>query len=437
MNVFYFGQIQNQIEMKRLNLTKVVLVLTLLVTYQNLFAQGADSTSSSENKQMKMNVPQLLFRGGVVPDDSRNRSWFISPVFDLFQYNTVEGFVFNPRVSMTQQLKDGKFYAIKPNLRYGFGSERLYGKVAAIYSYNPTRFGSLMLNWGKFIQQFDQQSTLTPFANSYSTLLAKENFLKIYESQFLEVGHHFSPVRNVLLSNSFHWASRGSLSNLEQFNDEQDEYTSNTPLNRELDNTTFDRHQVFYQATEIRWQPDLNYEYQRGKFIPTSKYPAFILKYKSAHSDFLGSDLSYENISFGVEGMVQVGSLGNGNFSFEGGDFISKDSLSFVDFTHFQGNRTAYTTYKQGTFQLLDYYSLSTTGSYFRGHYTHTFEAIKNKFIPVVEGGYLHASGSNYIELGIGMQRASKPFRISFYNSWLDGKHDRAEIRFGFVMSEL
>ena len=427
--------------MKSLSVIKSALTLFILVIKtQALQAQTdviAGDSLRGKNQMDKPGVMQVLFNGVLIPDETKESTWYIAPMFDVFQYNTVEGFVFNPKVSITQQLKEGRFYAIKPNLRYGFGSEKLYGKVAAIYSYNPTRFGSLMLNGGKFVQQFDQQSTLTPFANSYSTLLAKENFLKIYESQFLEVGHHFSPVRNVLLRNSFRWASRGSLSNLEQFNDEQDEYTSNTPINRELNNTTFDRHQVFYQQTEIRWQPSLNYEYLRGEWVSTSKYPALILKYKSSHSNVLGADLSYQNIALGIEGNIQMGAFGEAHFSLEGGGFISKDSLNFVDFTHFQGNRTTYTTYQEGTFQLLDYYSFSTTGSYLRSHYTHTFNTIKNRFIPIIEGSYLNASGSNYFELGVGMQRASKPVRMSFYNSWIDGKHDRAEVRVGFVLSEL
>ncbi|MFK7952747.1 MAG: DUF5686 family protein [Ekhidna sp.] len=425
--------------MKRLNLNKVVLVLTMLITYQSLFAQVADSVTSSKKKQKKMNVPQLLFNGVAVPDDSRNRSWFIGPVLDLLQYNTIEGLVFNPRVSMTQQLNEGKFYAIKPNLRYGFGSERLYGQVSTLYFYNPSRFGSFSLNGGNFVKQFDQKSTLTPFGNSYSTLLLKENYLKVYESTFLEISHSFSPIRNLQLTNHVFWSSRSSLKNLEKYNTAKGDYLSNVPVNKEVTRTAFDDHQVFFQQTEVRWQPNLSYEYERGKLLATNQSPAIILRYKSAHSSILGSDLSYQSISVGIEGNVQAGSLGEGEFSIEGGNFISKDSLSFTDFTHFQGNRTSYTTYESGTFQLLDYFTESTYGHYFRGHYTHKFGQLTNRrginpFQPIIESNVLLKDELSYFELGIGLQGMTKPWRVSFYNSWQNGKHDRSEIRFGFVL---
>ena len=421
--------------MKSLSVIKSALTLfILIIRMQALQAQTDVMASDSlrdKNQIDKPGVMQVLFNGVLIPDETKERTWYIAPLFDVFQYNTVEGFVFNPKVSITQQLKEDRFYAIKPNLRYGFGSKKPYGKLSATYYYNPAKLGSLEISGGTFVAQFDDRSTLTPFANSYSTLLAKENFLRIYASNFIELKHRFSPLKNVLLSNQLNWSSRRSLNNLDRFNEE--DYASNIPANDEVLGTPFEQHQVFYQQTEIRWQPNLSYEYLRGKWVPTSKYPAIVLKYKSAHSNVFGSDLRYQNIALGVEGNIKVGTLGEGNFNLEVGDFLSRDSLSFVDFTHFQGNRTTYTTYEEGTFQLLDYYSLSTAGAYFRSHYTHTFQAIKNRFIPMIEGNYLRASDSNYVELGVGMQRTSKPFRISFYNSWLDGNHDRAEVRVGFI----
>lgn len=420
----------------------ILVVITGFLGFHTTLAQDPSahsSNDSSENKltYIKVNLAQVFFGGVLFQNSSVDKTIYVPGVFELVQFNTVEGAVFNPKISITKQLREGKFYAIKPNLRYGFGSKRIYGKLATSYYYNPSRFGSLVLNGGKFVKQFDQRSTLTPFANSSSTLFFQDNFLKIYESYFIEMSHSFSPLKNVQLTNRIFWSSRAVLDNLEEFNDVNKEYTSNDPVNKEVGLTAFESHQVFYQQTEIRWQPNLNYEYRRGKWVPMSNSPAIILKYKSAYSEVLGSDLAYQNIALGLEGTIQMGVLGEGVFSLEGGDFISRDSLSFVDFNHFQGNRTTYTTYEPGTFQLLDFYLHSTTGSYFRSHYTHTFKSIKNRFIPIMEGSYLHSLTSNYVELGVGIQRASKPVRVSFYNSWIDGRHDRAEIRFGLVLSKL
>lgn len=362
--------------MRRINLIQASLVLTLLITHFSLNAQEVQSNAIQ--KQSGINPGQLMFNGVVIPEEAKARSWFIPPIFDLFQYNTVEGFVFNPRVSLTQQLSDKKFIGIKPNLRYGFGGKKLLGKVSAIYYYNPLQFASFTVNGGNFVEQFDEKSTLTPFANSFSTLLSGRNFLKIFESTFLEIGHSFSPFKNIQLSNRVFWSSRNPLRNLKNLDNTNEGYTSNIPMNNELGSTEFNSHKVFYQETDIRWQPGLSYEYRRGAFKTTSRYPAIILNYKSAHNGVFNSSLSYQRISLGLEGKINLKTWGIGQFRFEGGDFLSADSLSLIDLTHFQGNRVAYTAFEPGTFQLLDYYSFSTSASFFRGHYLHKFNQLTN-----------------------------------------------------------
>ena len=292
------------------------------------------------------------------------------------------------------------------------------------------------------MSQFDDRSTLTPFANSFSTLLAEENFLKIYVADFVEVGHRLMLAKHILLQNTVHLASRESLQNLERFDDANEAYTANAPLNHETAQTVFDRHQVFWQRTEIRWQAHSAYEYKRGQWMTSSSAPALTVKYKSAHANILGADLSYQNITVGLEGRIEMGSLGKADLRLEAGDFITKDSLSFVDFTHFQGNRVAYSVFEPGTFQLLDYYSESTSGSYLRGHYLHKFNQLTNHrgidpFQPVLEANLLLKEDTNYFEIGVGLQGMAKPWRISFHSSWLAGRHDRSELRFGFVLSEL
>ena len=284
--------------MKSLSIIKWVLTLFIFIVIVPVLkaqtALMANDSLSDKNQMSKPGVMQVLSNGVLIPGETKERIWYIAPLFDVFQYNTVEGFVFNPRVSFTRHLSDGKFYAIKPNLRYGFGAKKPYGKLSGTYYYNPDQLGSVEISGGTFVAQFDDQSTLTPFANSYSTLLAKENFLRIYASDFMELNHRFSPMKNVLLSNRLHWSNRRSLNNLNRFDDE--DYASNVPVNDAVD-TPFDQHQAFYQQTEIRWQPILIYEYLRGKWVPTSKHPAIVLKYKSAYSNVFGSDLRYQNIA--------------------------------------------------------------------------------------------------------------------------------------------
>lgn len=113
--------------MKSLSIIKWVLTLFIFIVIVPVLkaqtALMANDSLSDKNQMSKPGVMQVLFNGVLIPGETKERIWYIAPLFDVFQYNTVEGFVFNPRVSFTRHLSDGKFYAIKPNLRYGFGAK--------------------------------------------------------------------------------------------------------------------------------------------------------------------------------------------------------------------------------------------------------------------------------------------------------------------------
>ena len=122
------------------------------------------------------------------------------------------------------------------------------------------------------------------------------------------------------------------------------------------------------------------------------------------------------------------------------GDFISKEELTFVDFKHFNGQRTVYGDFDIGDFQLLDYYQYSTTNFYIQGHYEHQWNGLtirgKRNFLqPVIALHYLYtpAEGS-YLEAGLGLNKLLKHWRVDFYNSWRRGKHESFGVRLGIVI---
>ena len=123
----------------------------------------------------------------------------------------------------------------------------------------------------------------------------------------------------------------------------------------------------------------------------------------------------------------------------EVGDFISKDSLSFIDFNHFNGGQIAYAQFEVGNFQLLDYYQYSTSDAYVQGHYEHHFNKIEKLSIdlqPVISANYLYTQNDgHYWELGLGIGELFGDWRYGFYSSWRDGVHQAVGFRFGYVLN--
>ncbi len=402
------------------------------------FAQALQAQNGEVPQRKKANsisVPQILFSGVLFENQEKNRVWYVPNVFELFPANTVEGFVVNPQVSFTQNYEDGRFVRVAPNVRYGFGNERLQAQLKTQYFYNPKKNGLLELSGGRAIEQLYDESTLGALNNTFYTFALSENFLKTYERSYIEFSQTISPFKNFLLSTTFSWNERNPLNNLTKYEEDED-FTSNNPENLELANTAFAKNTAIVFEAQLRWQIGHQIEKKRGQLISKGKFPALTFSYTNATDEILGGDVSYEKLSVSVQDDYEIG-YHRGRLFFEVGDFLKKDNLTFVDFNHFKGKETVYGTYDNNQFQLLEYYNNSTADFYLQGHYEHYFEPLYTiydelKFQPVLGVNYLYTeAGANYVELGAGIDKIFDNWRIDFYNSWRDGEHESFGVRIG------
>ena len=400
-----------------------------------------DSLDQKNNKI----TPTHILTGKTFRNSFKRRSWNFPALIEMIQFNTVEGFTPNLRVRYTQRFEDFRFYSIAPEMRYGFSNERFNAQIKTRYYYNPLKFASVRVQGGRFVASLNADVPLTPFDNTFYTLVEEKNFLKIYEKAYFRVEHD-SELRNGLyLKGSLEWAQRRPLANTTNytFNDRTErEFTPNAPENIELANTAFPKHQALIWSVQFRWQPSQKYiKRPYRKFIVKRKYPALALAYQAVFPNFLGSDLDYQRLSGRISHEFKLGLWGTGTYLLEMGGFLKKDSLSFVDYQHFNGNRTVFGHFELGNLQLLDYYLYSTAKTYYRGHYEHHFNGFiinkipllrKTRIQAVAAANYLHTSvAGNYWELGIGLEHIFKVLRVDYYHSWLEGSHQRSGVRFG------
>lgn len=436
---------------KRLPLFLLSFVLSLYLSGQHA-DQGPVVLSDTDQKsfptemedakndeQNKVRIVGLLFSGVLIQQPTAKRIWYIPNLFDLFPANTIEGFVGNLKVSMTQYLQHGRFLRLTPELRYGFGNNRLRARLAGEYYYHPASKASLQLAGGRFVEQINEESTLNALNNTYYTFLLKRNFLKLYEKSYLEIRHIFSPAKDFLFTNTVSWNERSPLQNLPAYSDGKDKYTANDPVNNELADTGFERHRALLWETQLRWQWGHQYSRQKGKFVSSSPYPAVTISYQAALAGVLGSVLSYQKLNLQITDQFKWNKVGSGNLSFEVGDFMAKDNLTFLDYKHFDGKRTVYGVFNPLGFELLDYYESSTANFYLQGHYEQHLNAIpirNKKLYPVFSANYLYTeTGGSYWELGVGVEKILGFWRIDLYNSWREVRHESIGIRLGINLA--
>ncbi len=395
-----------------------------------------DKSISQKRKQLK--PAELLFAGKTLRNVKKNRVVYLPPVFDALSANTVEGFAAAFKPSFTQHLAEGKFYYLKPGIRYGFGNKSLQAQLTAQYYYAPASKSSIQVSAGRYSWQINELSTYkTNLYNSY-TLADQGNYLKIYERTFFSLKQVFSPVKDFLVTASASWNNRKPLQNLSKFSAENSEYAANAPDNNELASTVFEEHQAVLISAQLRWQAKHQYLRHRGAFISDSPHPAVAVTYTQALPNVLSGDLTFSKLALQVSGKLKQGKLGFGRFLLETGDFLNADNSQFTDFKHFNGNRTVIGNFEQGNFQLLDYYSHSTSNFYVQGHYEHRLSGVlmwdeQPILQPVFSINYLYTeiSGS-YLELGVGVDRILNKWRVDFYGSFQGSTYERAGIRLGF-----
>lgn len=424
----------------RLLYTSITLALVWATLPMHTFSQNVRFTAdTAQVSAAKPGFGQWLFAGVLLPVKPGQEQWYIPAATSWVQFNTVEGLVFTPSTSYTQTFKQGQFLNLKPAVRYGIGSRRLNAHLEALYLYNPEHFAYIKVSGGRRVQQINPVSSLDGFRNTINTLLFRRNFLKLYESSFANLTHVSAPFKDLLFTTSLHWEDRAPLKNLDKFDVPNSEYTPNAPQNDQLAHTTFVSHQVFLWRAQLTWQKDQAYARYRGKFVPTSPAPALSLSFTTSLSKALGNDISFQKLSLSLQDQYPLGAWGMGQLLIEMGGFLSKDSLSFLDFNHFNGNLSVFTSFELNGFQLLDYYQFSNADYYGQAHLQHNFHPISLgkkplSLHPVFSAHYLYTKPVSYLEVGLGLNKLLKNWRLEGYGSFLNGRFDRIGIRFGFMM---
>lgn len=361
----------------------------------------------------------------------------------ILQYNTVEGVVADVRMAYSRRFEDRRRYTIAPAVRYGFSNEKLNAKLELSYSYNPFKNSTISVEGGRYVEQINNLNPISPFVNSVYTLVAGQNYMKLYQRDYGHVSWRSELWNGVSFSGSLDYAHRMPLQNTVDYTFRDGpgtQFTDNMPVNAELADAAFRPHEALTASFNISLRPGQEYMTRPDDKINLgSKYPTITFGYRTGIKA-LGGDVKYSTAALRINDDMSFGLFGSSKYSFTGGMFFNKGEMYLMDYKHFSGNRTLFAgTYKG--FQLLDYYRYSTNNSYLEGHYEHHFNGFlfnkiplfrKLKWQEVMSLNYLNTRESkNYLELGLGIEHIFKVVRVDFVTSFQEGSKARAGVMIG------
>jgi hypothetical protein len=386
-------------------------------------------------------------------NSSQKKSFSFDGLLNLssLSFNTVQGWNLDSGFSFRDwaaEEEKGKSTSISTKFNYGFSDDRLRFTADYYHRFNNQNYATLTVFGGSKVNQFNPEEPITSFINTVSTLFFKDNYIKLYNKEFTGATYGQDVGNNFYLKGTLEYQQRNPLFNTtnQAFVKSDDVYSSNNPLLPD-DNLTpaFEEHHLTKACVFARINFGNKYiSRPDGKInIKNDKYPTLYFGYENA---FASNEKKYEFqlITSQIRYDFKAGNKGTLGINLKAGTFIHGDNISFVDYKHFNGNRTHVGTSDRylNVFNLLPYYSNSTNDSYFEAHLEHNDKGyimnkipLLNKLNSTLNLGF-HALAvpdtKPYTELTLGLDNLGfgklKVFRFDYVHSYQNGVQENGVV---------
>ncbi len=366
--------------------------------------------------------------------------------FSHIDYNTVDGLKYGMYFAYQHRNDDGKYFSVSQNIDYAFAREKMTGYFSTLYRYNGIKRGYISLAGGRRTSDFDRRTGISNNLNLITTLFLKENYLKLYQEDFLSIGHQTDIANGLSLSAGFKYSQRMELSNHADFfltNPLDNEFTSNIPPVNDLHPTRVSSHKASLFDVKVSYTPRYFYRINKGvKWYVRSKYPTFSLKYNKGIHNFLGSDVDFDQLEFSVRQGLYFRRIGGVTYKATAGTFLNNHKIYFADYKHFATNPPFLIGASEGSmFRLLDYYAYSTNKSYFEGLIRLQSDRILLKRLPGLNKTLMRESlffnylattdHKPYYEVGYGLNQIFLMFSVEVFAGFKGTTHEYTGIKIG------
>jgi hypothetical protein len=401
--------------------------------------------------------PIEIFTGGTY-NFGKGKSAGFHTNMNKFSFNTVEGYKIGLsgfyRIQGSRMLEDSlttrtHSWVFRPEFRYGFSSNQPYGTLEIRHSVNKGRPGyTIGMSGGKFVYQFNPDNPISEQVNMIYSLMLRQNFLKLYEQEFLRGYFNHRLYDGVTYRTSLLYANRRELVNNSDFSwyrRPERTYTSNRPENIEASSDAFADHQALIWKTNLEWRPGLKYSIRNGKKTPLySTAPLLNFTYKKAFGGISQVASDFDLVEANLQHYFNFGVSGKLDFNLTAGAFLNNNQVYFQDFQHFGGNRTIFANMGVASnYRFLDYYQYSTQTNYVSSIIHYQFRKFLLTQLPMLRFSgvreniffnYLKTDNSpHYWEVGYSLDNLFRIFRVEMGAGFENTNFQRGGVRFGIA----
>jgi hypothetical protein len=389
-----------------------------------------------------------LLYGGSYKVSEQTR-FALDPLLSNGGFNTVDGYHAEWGVRFYSSSKAKTDWSVGPHIRYAFAREAWdYRLLTRLGGGRSGHKWAVVAEGGRYPFQLNPENPIHPVVNGFMSLFFERNYMKIYEKDYVLLGFQKGFGREFNGSCSFEWARNVQLKNHSKsvvFESKRHSYTSNIPLNNEIDTASFPTHHSAIFNASFTASPWLKYTVRNGyKSVIENSSPVLTLGYQAAIPGLFDSEVEFHRVEAGIRHVLSFPGGGLLNFNVTGGAFLSVKDIYFPQFRHFSGNRTPFATLDPAkSFRMMDYYSFSTQNEYLALFTNYQFRKLlatqifEVRLAGIKESIFLNLletpSSDHYFELGYGLNYIFRLFRLEFVTAWQDLKYQDFAVRIGIA----
>lgn len=344
-----------------------------------------------------------------------------------------------------------KSFNIEPEFRYGFSSNRFYGKVDFRWSKTQELSGTTFgVKGGRYIYQFNGGEPINEQVNAFYSLFLRQNYMKLYEQDFVQAYWAHRVNGGLTYRVNMTYAQRGELFNTNNYsiyNKPERVYSPNRPENVETSAASFADHDILKLSASVDWRPGIKYGIRNGrKYAIRDRSPLVKVAYNKAFGGVgpEGTSAKFDQVELGIQHNYSFGVSGKLDFNLSGGAFLNNDQVYFPDFQHFGGNRTIFSNFGPASnYRFMDYYKYSTQSKYFSGIVHYQFRKFLLTQLPMLRFSgvreniffnYLKTDNSpNYYEVGYSLDNLFRIFRLEIGAGFENKDYLRGGVRLGIA----
>jgi hypothetical protein len=376
--------------------------------------------------------------------------YYKSPVFDS-NFNTAEGFVANTAVVFRKRW--ARYHMLEAEVlgRRAFGVNRNSGLVRL--RYRGDTFDLTFAN-GDFVAQYNPDNTISPEMNSLSTLLLKNNQMKIYRTKFTSLNFTKRFSARFFLKSLIEYSERSQMDNTTDYywiNFLNRDFKPNNPTNSEYKTEGFATHKSFITQLQVGFRPFLTQSYRANtRLTDWGSSPLLLAKYRSGWKDVYGSSTDFNQVELSYLHNIEVNPWIKMGLLVNAGTFLGNKPSYFIDFKHYNGTLNLiqagemlaserlvgyYQNFTNGSNQRLNvnHYANSTAGSYvealsffqFSNLWLKPLLGMKKLYVKevlIANANYVQNQNLLYTELGYGLDGVFKVFRLEAIANFINGE---------------